>query len=317
MRYRFIYKCPIALKLERRFDSSGAEATAKFKGHTIILNPNDPDKILWDLAAGKGIFIRLRTYMCPTLFDIDFSGLKDTTVTTEIFWPTWLRRQLGPEVILRVFTLPDFLWGSIQAPAKTLSRSPCTPFSEATHSPLEGGCQCLLKTVEISTRHVSLQWIAFEKFPSLYRRADNTDNRPISQCTRQISHNAGFCNRNVHIGAHFCYKMLHCGIWGCWDLRNRSILEAMCPTASRFWTVKQSIRHKWHWGPPKPCSDFSNRELPHGHSTWSWHARSTCAGNRLLFDILTYWRYGRHFSHEVFICNLLKDFFFVFENDCS
>ena len=42
-------------------------------------------------------------------------------------------------------------------------------------------------------------------------------NSPISQitqCIRQIFHNAPFCNRNVHPCAHFCYKGVHCGILG-------------------------------------------------------------------------------------------------------
>ena len=49
---------------------------------------------------------------------------------------------------------------------------------------------------------------ALDKYP--------TKRRPvayITQCIRQISHNAPFYNRNVHICAHFCYKMVHCGIW--------------------------------------------------------------------------------------------------------
>ena len=38
--------------------------------------------------------------------------------------------------------------------------------------------------------------------------------RPISQITRQLSHNAPFCNRKFHTCAQFCYRMVHCGIWG-------------------------------------------------------------------------------------------------------
>ena len=35
----------------------------------------------------------------------------------------------------------------------------------------------------------------------------------ISQCIRQISHDAPSCYRNVHKCAHFCYRMVHCVIW--------------------------------------------------------------------------------------------------------
>ena len=48
----------------------------------------------------------------------------------------------------------------------------------------------------------------------LVSRSSNSK-RPISQCIRQISHNALFSKRNVHICAHFCYKMVHCEIRDC------------------------------------------------------------------------------------------------------
>ena len=35
----------------------------------------------------------------------------------------------------------------------------------------------------------------------------------ISQCIRQISHNAPSCNRNVHTCAYFSYKIMYFGIW--------------------------------------------------------------------------------------------------------